>query len=120
MRDTEPRLEPAREGFVGQERVQMHGCLGRAHAMALGRNGRVEIGQGLAVGKPCGLWNESFDELQHPVGAVDETIEELAGIETARVRSPLVEPALSAGYLLARREPDKGQVIRALEMRSRF
>src|SRR5260370_42453217 len=42
------------------------------------------------------------------------------GIGAALAGSPLVEPAFGARSLFARRQPEKGQVIRALEMRSRF
>src|SRR5262245_13125693 len=42
------------------------------------------------------------------------------GIDAALAGSPLVEPAFGARRLFARRQPEEGQVIRALEMRSRF
>src|SRR5262249_19716753 len=42
------------------------------------------------------------------------------GIDTALAGSPLVEPAFRTRRLFARRQPEKGQVIHALEMRSRF
>src|SRR5215467_14283335 len=42
------------------------------------------------------------------------------GIGAPLAGSPLVEPAFGARRLFARRQPEKGQVIRALEMRSRF
>jgi hypothetical protein len=80
----------------------------------------VKIGQGLRVGGPRGLRDESLDKLEHAVGPVDKAIEELMGIDAALAGSPLVEPAFRARRLFARRQPEEGQVIRALEMRSRF
>jgi hypothetical protein len=38
MRVAEPRLKPAHEGFVGQERIEMHGNLRHTHAMTSGRD----------------------------------------------------------------------------------
>src|SRR5207253_930731 len=98
----------------------MHGNLGHAHPMTSGRDCRVKIGQGPRVGKPCGLRNESLEKLEHTVGTVDEAIEELMGIDAALAGSPLVEPTFGARRLFARRQPEEGQVIRALEMRSHF
>src|SRR5207245_9300900 len=86
--------------------------------MTPGRDRRVKIGQGLEVGEPRGLRNESLDKLQHAVGPVDEAIEELMGIDAALAGSPFVKPAFGARRLFARRQPEEGQVIRALEMRS--
>jgi len=80
----------------------------------------VKIGQGLGIGEPCGLRTESLDKLEHAVGAVDKAIEELTGIDAALAGSSLVEPALGARGLFARRQPEEGHAIRALEMRSRF
>ena len=88
MRVAEPRLEPARERFVGQERVEMHGSLGHAHAMTPGRDRRVKIGQGLGVGEPRGLRDESLDKLKHAVGPVDEAVEELMRIDAVSRARP--------------------------------
>src|SRR5207245_1706863 len=67
-----------------------------------------------------GLRNESLEKLEHTVGTVGEAIEELMGIDAALAGSPLVEPTFGARRLFARRQPEEGQVIRALEMRSHF
>src|SRR6516165_3201273 len=120
MRVAKPRLKPTRERLVGQERVEMYGNLGHAHAMTPGRDRRVKIGQRLRVGEPRGLRNESLDKLQHAVGPVDEAIDELMGIDAALAGSPLVKPAFGTRGLFARRQPEEGQVVRTLEMRSRF
>ena len=120
MSVAEPRLEPARKRFVGQERVEMHGNLGHAHAMTPGRDRRVKIGQCLGIGEPRGLRDESLDKLKHAVDPVDETVEELMRIDRSLARSSLVEPAFGTRGLFAWRQPEKGQVVRTLEMRSRF
>src|SRR6516162_4855163 len=120
MRIAKPRLKPTGERLVGQQRVEMHGNLGHAHAMTPGRDRRVKIGQRLRVGEPRGLRDESLDKLKHAVGAVDKAIEELMGINAALAGSPLVEPAFGARRFFARRQPEEGQAIRALEMDSRF
>ena len=38
MRVAEPRLEPAGERLIGQQRIEVHRRLGHADAMALGRD----------------------------------------------------------------------------------
>src|SRR5215831_16771382 len=120
MRVAEPRLKPTRERLVSQERVEMHGNLGHAHVMTLGRDRRVKIGQCLGVGEPRRLREESLDKLKHAVGPVDEAVEELMRIDRSRAGSSLVEPAFGTRGLFARRQPEKGQIVRTLEMRSRF
>src|SRR6516162_3115608 len=120
MRVAKPRLKPTRERLVSQERVEMHGNLGHAHAMTPGRDRRVKIGQRLGIGEPRRLRNESLDKLKHAVGPIDEAIEELMGVDAAFAGSPLIEPAFGTRGLFARRQPDEAQVIRALEMGSRF
>ena len=42
------------------------------------------------------------------------------GLNTGLMGSPLVKPAFGTRSLFARRQPEEGQVVRALEMRSRF
>ena len=120
MSVAEPRLEPAGQRFVGQERVEMHRRLGHTHAMTPGRDRRVKIGQRLGIGEPRGLRDKSLDKLQHAVGAVDEAVEELMRIDRSLAGSSLVEPAFGTRGLFAWRQPEKGQVVRALEMRSLF
>src|SRR5262249_50128463 len=120
MRVAKPRLKPTRERLVGQERVEMYGNLGHAHAMTPRRDRRGKMGQRLRGGEPRRLRNESLDKLEHAVGAVDKAIEHLMGIDAALAGLPLVEPAFGARRFFARRQPEEGHAIRALEMRSRF
>src|SRR5262249_18675782 len=67
-----------------------------------------------------GLRDESLDKLKHAVGPVDEAVEELMRIDRSLAGSPLVEPAFGTRGLFAWRQPEKGQVVRTLEMRSRL
>src|SRR5215831_5889190 len=120
MRVAEPRLKPTRERLVSQEHVEMHGNLGNAHVMTPGRDRRVKIGQCLGIGEPRGLRNESLDKLKHAVDPVDKAVEELMRIDRSFTGSSLVEPAFGTRGLFAWRQPEKGQVVRTLEMRSRL
>ena len=84
MRLAEPRLEPADERLVDQDRVEIHRHLGDADAVAPGRDAGMQIGQRLRVREPCGFRHEALDELQHPVGSVDEALENLVGVGPLR------------------------------------
>jgi hypothetical protein len=57
--------------------------------------------------------------LQHPVGAVDKTLENLMGVSPLVPGPPLVEQRLGAGGFLGGRQEQEGQVIGALEMQER-
>ena len=116
MRFAEPRLEPAGQRLVGEDRVEMHRRLGHAHRVALGRDAGMEIGQRLAVREPFGFRREALDELQQAIGAVDEAGERRG--RRARRGSPLIEPALGAGRVVLGRQEQQRQKISALEMRA--
>ena len=62
--------------------------------------------------------NMILDQLQDAAGPVDEAPQQLPRIY-AGVRTALVEPALEAGGVLGRRQPDEGEKVSALEMRAR-
>src|SRR5262249_53634188 len=66
------------------------------------------------------LRNESLDKLKHAVDPVDKAVEELMRIDRSFTGSSLVEPAFGTRGLFAWRQPEKGQVVRTLEMGSRF
>ena len=89
------RLQTAGERLIGQQRVEMHGRLRDAHALSFGRDSRMQIGEGCGVVEPIGFGHEAFEELQHPVGAIDEAAQQLVGID-AVVRPSLIEPVLRA------------------------
>ena len=74
------RLEAACQRPIGQQRVEIHGNLGDADAVALGRDASVQIGQGLAVIEPPALRHEPFDQLQHAVGPVNKAAQRFVGV----------------------------------------
>jgi hypothetical protein len=117
MRAAEARFEPAGERFVGQQRVEVHRGFGNADAVAAGRDAAVQVGQRLAVIEPGDFGHEAFDQAQQPVGAVDEEVEQLLGID-ALFGLALVEPAFGARSVLGGRHPQQRQEIAALEMRA--
>ena len=119
MGAAEARFEPARQVLVDQDGVEIHRRLGHAHALAARRDAGMQVGQRLAVIEPVGLGHEAFDQREHPIGAVDETIQRGAPVG-ARVRAALVEPALGARGVVGRRQPQQRQEIAALEMRAFF
>ena len=49
MRLAEPRLEPADERFVGEDRIEIHRHLGDADAVTPGRDAGMQVGQRLRV-----------------------------------------------------------------------
>src|SRR5690606_41916089 len=55
--------------------LSLHDALpifGHAHAVAFGRDGRMKVGQRLAIIEPGAFGHEALDELEHAVGAIDE------------------------------------------------
>ena len=113
------RFEPARQRLVGQQRVKVHRRFRHAHALAAGRNRAVQVGQRLGVIEPADLWHEAFDQIEHPVAAVGEALEQLPRIDAVG-RAALVEPAFGPRGFLGQRHPQQRQVIAALEMRAIF
>src|SRR3546814_9096135 len=55
MRDAETRFQPARQRLIGEQRIEIHRRLGYANAVPLGRDGRVQVGQRLAIIEPGAL-----------------------------------------------------------------
>ena len=82
------RLQSADQRLIGQQRVEVHRRLGDADALALGRDGRMKIGQRLRIIEPIDLRHEALEELQHAIGAVDEAAEQLSGIDAVSDRAP--------------------------------
>ena len=117
MMGAEARLEAAGKRLVGEQRIEVHRRLGHADALLPGRDGRVQVGQRVAVIEPGDLRHEALDQLEDAVGPIDEAAQQLPGID-AGLRAALVEPALDARGVLGGRQPDEGQVVAALEMRA--
>ena len=95
MMGAEARLEAAGERLVGEQRIEVHRRLGHADALRTGRDGRVQVGQRVAVIEPGHLGHEALDQLQDAVGPIDEAAQQLPRID-AGLRAALVEPALDA------------------------
>ncbi len=117
MMGAEAGLEAAGKRLIGEQRIEVHRCLGHADALRTGRDGRVQVGQRVAVVEPGHLGHEPLDQLQDAIGPIDKAAQQLPRID-ARLRAALVEPALDAGGVLGGREPDEGQEVTALEMRA--
>ena len=111
MRIPEHRLEAADQGLVRQHRVEIHRYLRHANALALGRDGRMQIGQRFLVIEPSDLGHKALDELKHAVGTIDETAQDFAGIRTFAAISPLVEKPFGARGVLGRRQIEEGEEI---------
>ena len=73
MRGPEPGCQPTHQRVIGQHCVEMHRDLGHADALAPGRNGRMEVGQGLGVREPGDFRHEPVEQIDQPVGAADKT-----------------------------------------------
>ena len=115
----ETRFEPARQLLVCEDRVEVHRRLRHAHALMPGGDAGMQVGQRLRVIEPFGFGHEALDEREDPVGAIDEAREKGAPVG-ASARQPLVKPAFGARRLVGRRQPQQGQEISALEMRTFF
>ena len=113
------RLQPAGQRLVGKQRVEVHGHLGHADAVPVGRDGGMEIGQRRAVIQPTALRHEAVEQGQHAVGAVDEAAQDFPRVHP-RFLPALVEPCLSAGGFLGRGQPEEGEEVAGHEMRARF
>ena len=92
MMGAEPRLKSAGERLVSEQRIEVHRCLGDAHALLPRRDGRVKVGQRVAVIEPGDLGHEALDQLQDAVGAIDEAVQQLPRIDTC-LRPAFIEPA---------------------------
>ena len=110
------RLQPAGEGRVGQERVEMHRRLRDADALRDRRDAAVQIGERLGIREPDGFGEDALQQVEQPIRAVDETGDLFGGLRSGRAVAALVEPAFGAGCVLGRRQPDGGEDIPALEM----
>jgi high-affinity iron transporter len=87
-----------------------------AGALTPCRDAGMQVGQQLAIGQPGDFRHEALDERQHPVGAVDEAVENLIWIDAAPLGSILVEKGLRPCHLLGRRQKLECEEIGALEM----
>src|SRR5262249_9483556 len=120
MRIAEPRREPADQRLIDQDGIEIHRHLGDADAMTPRRYAGMQVSQRLAVGEPGSFRHEALDELQHPVGAVDEALENLVRVDASTIDAALVEEGLCPRRLLGRRQEHEREEISTLEMRAFF
>ena len=88
-------FEATGERLVCQHGIKEHRKFRDGDGVALRRDGRMQIGEGCGVVEPIRFGHEAFEELQHPVGAIDEAAQQLVGID-AVVRPSLIQPVLRA------------------------
>ena len=112
----QPRLEPAGQWLIGEQRIEIGRGFRHADAVGLRRDRGVQIGQCLAVTHPAAFGHDAVEERQNPVGAVDEAAQHLARIDAGLVAA-FVEPGLGPRGLLGGRQVEEGQEILRLEMR---
>ena len=78
----ETRLKASGERLVGQQRIEIHRCLGNTDTMALSGNAGMQVGQRLAVIQPTAFLHEAVEQREHAVGAVDEGSQNLVRVDT--------------------------------------
>jgi hypothetical protein len=82
----------------------------------VGRDAGMEVSEGFLIREPFGFRHGPFDELKNAIGSIDEASEGLACIHLSVPLPTLIEPGLSAGCFIRRRQKQQRQKIRALEM----
>jgi hypothetical protein len=103
MRRRQARLQPAGQRLVGEQRVEIDRRFGHADAVPFGRDGRMEIGQRLAVIEPAAFRHEAVEQRQHAIGAVDEAAQDFLRIDAGALAA-LIEPGFGARGVLGRRQ----------------
>src|SRR3546814_10199332 len=119
MRDAETRFQPAGEGVGWEKRWGIQRRLGYANAVPLGRDGRVQVGQRLAIIEPGAFRYEGVDELEDAIGAIGEAAQDLVRIDAGMV-SPFIEPGFGSGRVLGGRQVEEGEEVAGFEMRAGF
>ena len=78
----------------------------------------MKVGQGRRVRQPVGFGSKSFEELQDPISAIDETLEDFPAVmRTLTLRTPLEKPRLSPPCLLNGWQKQEGEVVAGVKMR---
>ncbi|MNK95248.1 hypothetical protein D3C87_1154770 [compost metagenome] len=119
MEIAKTRFEATGKRLIGQQHVELHRCFGNADAMALGRYGGMQVSQRVGIIEPHHFRHETFDQVQHPVGAVDKTFQQFLRID-AGAFAALVKPAFHARGFFGRRKPEEGEIIAALIKKAAF
>ena len=63
MEVAKPRFQPAGERLIGQQRVEVHWRFRHAHAMAFGRNGRMQVRSAFPGHQLQSASGKAFDEI---------------------------------------------------------
>src|SRR5712672_1040991 len=117
MRIAEHRLQPAGQRLVRQNRIEIDRYLRHTNALALGRDGRMQIGQRFLVIEPSEFGHKALDEPEHAVGTIDESTLHLPSIRVLPAIASLVEKPFRARGVFWRRQIEKSEEIVGLVMR---
>ena len=109
------RLQAARQRRGGQQGVQVHRRLWNTDALAGGRGRTVQERQCLGIAQPGRLGHEAFDQLQHPVCVLDETLGLLPGVKAA-LGPAFDHQAADPRGVFRWRTPDEGQEVPTFEV----
>ena len=99
----EHRLQAANHGLIGKQRIKIHRHVRYADPLTFGRYGRMQVGQGLGIIQPGAFGHKAFDELQDPIGSIDEAVQHPVRVRPICFRALLVEQSLGTIGLLRRR-----------------
>ena len=120
MRRTHYRLEAASQWLIREQCIEIHRDLGHPNAVALRRQTGVQICQRLRVIQPGAFRHKALDQLQHPIGAVDESAQHFAGVGVLGAIAALIQKPFGPRGVLGRRQIKKGKKIARLIVSSRL
>src|SRR5882762_7274254 len=118
MRIAEHRLKTTSERLVSQNRIEIDRYFRHTNALALGRDGRMQIGQRFLIIDPCEFGHKAFDKPKHAVGTVDESVLHLPSIRVLPAIPSLVEKPFRARGVFWRRQIEEGEEIVGFVMRA--
>ncbi|KWT98633.1 hypothetical protein APY03_0275 [Variovorax sp. WDL1] len=111
--------QPADQGGIGQQRIEVERHFGHADAVASRRDGGVQVGQRLAVIEPGDFRHHAIEQVKDAIRLRDEGLQPLAPVHAIR-RRVLVEHLGCTGTGFFGRQVHQRQVIAALEVAARF
>ena len=80
----------------------------------------MQIGQRLRVIHPGAFGHKPFDQLEHPIGAVDESVQHFAGVGVLGPIAALIQKPFGARSVLGRRQTEECEEITRLIVSSRL
>ena len=111
---------PAGERGVGEERIDMHRCLGNADVLPVRRDAGMEVGERFLVGEPDRFRKDGLQDVEKTARAIDEACHLLASVDLGTAVAAFVEPTFCARRLLRGWKPDQRQDIPRLEVSTRL